>query len=109
MPGQCSVCHIVGPPDRSDDFLCEDCAHPDEIRSFCASCGDRRTLVAEMGLEWLAVLLPEVPHECGTAIRLERCPACAPGVGLGVVEVHRIRADAPSGRSPVRRQSEVVS
>lgn len=104
------MCRVVGPPDRVDDFLCELCAHPDEIRTFCASCGDRQTLVPTMGLELLATLFPEVPHSTGTAIRLEQCPRCASaGAGLGRVTVHRIRANAPQAHESNRPSIEVAS
>lgn len=112
MPGTCSVCHVVGPPDHVDDFLCEECAHPAEIRTYCASCGARKTLVPEMGLGFLATLLPEVPHETGTAIRLERCPACAaPEQGLGHALVYRIRSGTQplSGQTADRAPSELAS
>lgn len=89
------MCRVVGPLNRVTDFLCERCVHPDEIRTFCASCGDRQGLVPGMGLEWLVAILPEVSHAPGTAIRLQQCPACAPGQGLGFIEVYRLRANAP--------------
>ena len=100
MPGHCLVCRCVGPPDRKQNFLCEECVHPLEIRTFCASCGAHTTLETAGGLQLLAELFPDHMHDVGTTIRLERCPTCAaPGQALGTAQCFRIRLLYPTPRS----------
>lgn len=99
MSGHCIVCRRVGPMARKQNFLCEACAHPLEIRTFCASCGARTTLETKGGLQLLAELFPDQPHDVGTTIRLERCPACVvPGQALGTAQLFRIRLLYPTPR-----------
>lgn len=92
MRGQCAICHIVGPPDRTTDFLCEGCIHPLEIRTFCAGCGQRETLDTIAGLAFLARIMPEVAHSTGTAIRIACCIRCDPDRAPGRCHVERLSA-----------------
>lgn len=91
MRGRCTICHVVGPPDRTTDFLCEDCVHPLEIRTFCARCGQRETLDTAAGLTFLARIMPEVEHATGTAIRIERCMQCDPDHAPCYCHVERLK------------------
>ncbi|MBI4450102.1 hypothetical protein HY634_03520 [Candidatus Uhrbacteria bacterium] len=101
MTGMCSICHIRGPEERTADFLCEQCADPMEIRTYCASCGSRTALETAGGLQLLAELFPDVAHDVGTTIRLDRCPQCiTPGQNLGRAQCFRIQLLFPAPGTP---------
>ncbi|MBI2483184.1 hypothetical protein HYV74_03340 [Candidatus Uhrbacteria bacterium] len=78
MEGKCSVCHVLGPPGRAANFLCEWCVHPLEVRVLCVRCGHRKRLNAAEGVFYLAEMLMHSPPELGTAVRLEGCIECTP-------------------------------
>ncbi|MDO8621911.1 MAG: hypothetical protein Q7R80_01655 [bacterium] len=106
MAGKCSVCHVHGPEDRAADFLCERCVDHREIRTYCASCSHRTTLEKTGGLQLLAELFPDVTHDVGTTIRLERCSQCtAPGQTPGRAQCFRIQLLFPAPRDPSSRAS----
>jgi hypothetical protein len=88
--GQCAICRVVGPPDRTTDFLCENCVHPLEIRTFCAGCGARATFDPIAGLAFLSRIMPEVTHATGTAIRTECCTQCDTNRAPGQCHVERL-------------------
>jgi len=106
VTGKCSVCHVLGPPNRTADFLCERCVDHREIRTFCASCGNRTTLETTGGLQLLSELFPDVAHDVGTTIRLERCSQCtAPGERIGQAQCFRIQLLFPAPGTPSTRAS----
>lgn len=78
VQGKCQVCHRLGPASQEDDFLCGECAHPEEIRSFCAGCGQRSTHPLEaVSALFSAYKLDPAFAQPGAVIRLVYCgPDC---------------------------------
>ena len=77
MPiGCCYVCRTEGPVGRTRNFLCGNCAHPGEIRVYCARC-QIISKADEAGAEKLAELLPtDLEPVPGTTIRIDFCSRC---------------------------------
>ncbi len=71
--GRCSVCQATGEPDHAKVLLCEDCVHPDEIRSYCLGCGARRSYAPESLAALLSAHALNREVSPGTVMRLERC------------------------------------
>lgn len=91
----CTVCGRQGPSHRTRNFLCEDCVHPLEIRSFCTQCRNHTTYPLEAGFALLRALFPEQPPATGVVIHFPHCFECAPNGPDAFVRVYRIRDIAP--------------
>jgi hypothetical protein len=75
--GRCWVCHCEAPAERKRNFLCGECAHPDQVRFFCGRCGRRRTHDPAVAAKLSGFLPPDLELAPGTAVRLPYCPDCS--------------------------------
>lgn len=68
---------MLGPPDRTRDFLCGDCAHPDKIIHVCANCRTRIELRPNSEtLRTLREYCPELPDHPGITVVVKGCEQC---------------------------------
>lgn len=93
VQGKCLVCRPLGSLARAGDFLCGECAHPDEIRSCCAGCGtrdahDHEAVVALFSAHKLDPALAQP----GAVIRIENCGQDCPSPPSTHVEFYAIAA-----------------
>lgn len=92
--GRCKICKDPGPPKRKQDFLCGDCADPNEIRSFCSGCKSRKKhnrFVALGGVMAGLVL------ELGIAMLVDKCTSCTPGRFQVTAKIFKIKSEIPAG------------
>lgn len=94
LPGRCAACGKTGPASRTRSFLCNECVHPSEVRSYCSRC-KTRTTYAQEGHEAVARLLASsdvaVDNSLGLIIVLATCAECrAEDEPVGRVLVYQI-------------------
>lgn len=73
----CSVCDER----RGQDpvILCADCAHPDRVRTYCASCEGRLDLTLEGARELFALFGLTIQRSGVTLLFCDGCPDCRDG------------------------------
>ena len=74
--GKCFTCHTPGPEGRTRNFLCTFCAHPDEVRIYCARCQTIAIADADTIEAWTERLPAEDKPVPGTSIRMDYCVGC---------------------------------
>ncbi len=76
IQGRCWACNAPGPEGTERNFLCGQCAHPEEVRSYCAGCRRRRSY-SRTELELLCQTYDiNQPIEPGIVIVLTHCAHC---------------------------------
>ena len=91
--GRCFACGIPGPPDRTKNFLCGDCAHPEKIIHVCARCHQRTDLKPESAtIRTLQEYQPALPDHPGITIVAEMCDTCRkPTESFGRIDFYVLR------------------
>ena len=91
--GHCFACGVIGPPDRTRDFLCGNCAHPEKIIYICRSCHERKELqVIPETFQMLREHCPTIPERPGITVVVDRCETCrAPDDPDGNVEFYSLQ------------------